>query len=308
MSVYAQEYGYFFNSQNSDRKYNADSFETWLRPFFISGVFQGSLQVKAQASPDMTVQVTPGYANLQGKPAHWPDTNNLTLTTASGVYNRIDTIVLRRDNTNRAISIEVVTGVASANPQPTAPTRTADIFELVLAQILVGVGVTAITAANISDTRINSDICGYVAATVEEIDFDQIKAQFDAWLAEFKEGTAEDYAAFVAQLQEDLEAYQSEIDAHETTASGDLERFETTIREYIAELEAIIDAGTVAPLQLQVDQLEEDFYESPWRRPEGLLTDQSGNTIEDQDGNPINITTLSQAEIAAGVINANLHY
>lgn len=308
MSVYAQEYGYFFNSQNSDRKYNADSFETWLRPFFISGVFQGSLQVKAQASPDMTVQVTPGYANLQGKPAHWPDTNNLTLATASGVYNRIDTIVLRRDNTNRAISIEVVTGVASANPQPTAPTRTADIFELVLAQILVGVGVTAITAANISDTRINSDICGYVAATVEEIDFDQIKAQFDAWLAEFKEGTAEDYAAFVAQLQEDLEAYQSAIDAHETTASGDLERFETTIREYIAELEAIIDAGTVAPLQLQVDQLEEDFYESPWRRPEGLLTDQSGNTIEDQDGNPINITTLSQAEIAAGVINGNLHY
>lgn len=308
MSVYAQEYGYFFNSQNSDRKYNADSFETWLRPFFISGVFQGSLQVKAQASPDMTVQVTPGYANLQGKPAHWPDTNNLTLATASGVYNRIDTIVLRRDNTNRAISIEVVTGVASANPQPTAPTRTADIFELVLAQILVGVGVTAITAANISDTRMNSDICGYVAATVEEIDFDQIKAQFDAWLAEFKEGTAEDYAAFVAQLQEDLEAYQSAIDAHETTASGDLERFETTIREYIAELEAIIDAGTVAPLQLQVDQLEEDFYESPWRRPEGLLTDQSGNTIEDQDGNPINITTLSQAEIAAGVINANLHY
>ena len=35
MSVYAQEYGYFFNSQNSDRKYNADSFETWLKPFFI---------------------------------------------------------------------------------------------------------------------------------------------------------------------------------------------------------------------------------------------------------------------------------
>ena len=67
MSVYAQEYGYFFNSQNSDRKYNAESFETWLKPFFISGVFQGGLQVKAQADPDMTVQVTPGYANLQGK-------------------------------------------------------------------------------------------------------------------------------------------------------------------------------------------------------------------------------------------------
>ena len=37
MSVYAQEYGYFFNSNNSDRKYNADSFETWLKPFFVPG-------------------------------------------------------------------------------------------------------------------------------------------------------------------------------------------------------------------------------------------------------------------------------
>ena len=131
MSVYAQEYGYFFNSNNSDRKYNADSFETWLKPFFVSGVFQGGLQVKAQSDPDMTVQVTPGYANLNGKPAHWPDTNNLTIATASGVYDRIDTIVLRRDNTNRAISIEVVTGTASASPQPVAPVRTSDIFELV---------------------------------------------------------------------------------------------------------------------------------------------------------------------------------
>ena len=114
MSVYAQEYGYFFNSQNSDRKYNADSFETWLKPFFISGVFAGTLQVTAQNTPDMTVKVSPGFANLNGKPGYWPDTNTLSLETASGVYSRIDTIVLRRDNTNRQISLEVVTGVASA--------------------------------------------------------------------------------------------------------------------------------------------------------------------------------------------------
>ena len=58
MSVYAQEYGYFFNSNSGDRTYNADSFETWLRPFFVSGVFTGCLQVQAQDTPDMTVKVT----------------------------------------------------------------------------------------------------------------------------------------------------------------------------------------------------------------------------------------------------------
>ena len=180
--------------------------------------------VTAQNTPDMTVKVSPGFANLNGKPGYWPDTNTLSLETASGVYSRIDTIVLRRDNTNRQISLEVVTGVASASPQPTAPQRTSDIFELVLAQILVGVGVTEITAANITDTRTDSTICGYVTATVDQMDFDQFKTQFDGWVADF-EASEEEWqddtmAAFAAwfeeirgQLDEDAAGHlQNEID------------------------------------------------------------------------------------------------
>lgn len=191
MSVYAQEYGYFFNSQNSDRKYSAESFETWLKPFFVPGVFAGTLQVTAQATPDMTVKVSPGFANLDGKPGYWPDTNELELDTASGVYSRIDTIVLRRDNTNRQISLEVVTGVASGSPSPTPPTRNGDIFELVLAQIHVGVGATEIKASDITDTRTDSTICGYVTATVDQMDFDQFKTQFDGWIADFEASESE---------------------------------------------------------------------------------------------------------------------
>jgi len=109
---------------------------------------------RSQSETDMTVNVSAGYANLNGKTAYWDEDNTMALETASGVYNRIDTIVLRRNNTDRVISIEVVTGVASANPQPTPPVRNGDIYELVLAQIVVGVGVTEITPAKITDTRI----------------------------------------------------------------------------------------------------------------------------------------------------------
>lgn len=224
MSVYAQDYGYFWNSSSNDRTYNAESFEEWLKPFFVTGVFADSLQVTAQDSPDMSVKVSPGYANLNGKPARWTSTNNLTIATASGVYNRIDTIVLRRDNTNRCVTIEVVTGTASANPQPTAPTRNSDIYELVLAQVLVNVGVTEITASKITDTRTNTDICGYVTATVEQIDFDQFKTQFDGWIADFEldmtewsEDQQEDFAdwfeAIRGQLDEDAAGHlQNEVD------------------------------------------------------------------------------------------------
>lgn len=308
MSVYAKEYGYFFNSSNHDRTYNAESFETWLKPFFLSGVFVGGLQVHAQDAPDMTVVVSSGYANINGKPAHWPGDNVLQLATASGVYSRIDTVVLRRDNTNRAISIEVVTGTASAYPQPVAPTRNNDIYELVLAEILVGVGVTEITAAKITDKRPDSTVCGYVTATVHEMDFNQFAEQFNGWAQEFKAETQADYAEYMAQLAAYLEAYKDALEASQTEAAGDLAEYKASIEAYIAELEAIIDAGSVAPLQLQVDRLEETIRESPWQRPEGLLTDQSGNGIEDANGDQINITTLSQAEIAAGIINGKLHY
>ena len=205
MSVYAQEYGYFFNSTNSDRTYSADSFETWLKPFFQSGVFAGSLQVTAQSEADMTVNVSGGYANLNGKAAYWPTSNVLEISTASGVYNRIDTIVLRRNNTNRTVSIEVVTGVASASPSPTAPTRTSDIFELVLAQILVRRGTTEITDSVITDTRTNTNICGYVSATVEEVDFNQFKTQFDAWAAEYQEETQEDFTVWFNAIKDQLD-------------------------------------------------------------------------------------------------------
>lgn len=204
MSAYAQEYGYFFNSNSSDRTYNADSFETWLRPFFVSGVFTNCLQVLAQDTPDMTVKVTSGYANLDGKAAYWPDTNTMTLEAASGVYDRIDTIVLRRDNTNRRVSIEVVKGTASATPAPTAPTRTSDTFELVLAEILVGTGVTEITQSVITDKRPDTDVCGYVVAAVETPDFSELYAQFAAQAEEFMGDQAADFLAWFDEMKDQL--------------------------------------------------------------------------------------------------------
>ena len=249
MSVYAQDYGYFFNSNNSDRKYNAESFEEWLKPFFNTGIFNGGLQVTAQTTPDMTVKVSAGYANINGKAAHWLDSNNLTLETASGVYSRIDTIVLRRDNTNRTISIEVVTGTASASPQPTAPVRTSDIYELVLAQILVGVGVTEIKAVDITDKRTDTTVCGYVTATVEQMDFDQFKTQFDGWIADFEEDTDDWYDGQTEAFSDWFEAIRGQLDddqaGHLQNEIDDLQATLDSIIQYSAFTVAAEDGAFV---------------------------------------------------------------
>ena len=184
MAVTGEDYGLFFNSINGDRTYDANSFESWLKKFFTSGVFTGELQVLA--SSGMTVNVGTGYANVDGKVRIWNSTTPLTLEPANSTYPRIDTIVITRDNTNRQIILEAITGQYSGNnPVPTAPVRNAEIYQMVLAQIYVGNSVTEITQANITDTRTDTTLCGIVTGTVTEMDFSQFVAQFEAYYQEF---------------------------------------------------------------------------------------------------------------------------
>ena len=209
MPAFADQYGYFFDSQSSDRTYNASSFEDWLTPFFTTGVFSGGFLVTAQNTPDMTVEVSPGFSNINGKVGRFSNATTLQIATASGVYDRIDTVVLRRDNTSRCISLEVVTGIAAAEPEPAAPQRTADIYELVIAQILVGTGATEIQGSAITDTRADLDLCGIVAATITEMDFEQFTLQFDSFFKEFKINANANWTSWAAAEKEAFELWES---------------------------------------------------------------------------------------------------
>ena len=223
MGVNAQQYGYFFNSTNNDRTYNAESFEAWIKPLLSNGVFSTGMKVSAQSTPNMSVSVAAGYANINGKVACWASDNTLSIATAPGTYPRIDTVVLRRDNTNRKISLEVVTGTPASTPSATAPTRTADVYELVIAQIYVGVGVTSIANANITDTRTNTTLCGLVTCPVENPDFsdlyDQFTDQFETWFDHMKDQLDSDAAGHLQQEIDDLGADVVKVSSQSLTST-----------------------------------------------------------------------------------------
>ena len=123
MSETGAEHGYFWNSDNGDRTYDANSFERWLKKFFTTGVFEGDLQVASNS--DMTVSVGGGYANVEGKVRVFPaETSGLVIETAHATYDRIDTVVVERNDTDRTIYLKVVKGGYSSSPEPTAPVRT----------------------------------------------------------------------------------------------------------------------------------------------------------------------------------------
>ena len=208
----ANQFGLFWNSENHDRLYDADSFEEWLKKFFTTGVFNGDLMVESAGS--MVVTVGTGYANVNGKVRFFDTVDNVTLNPANGTYPRIDTIVVERNDTDREITLKYVQGdYSGATPTATAPVRTANIYQIVLAQIYVGVGVTEITQADITDTRADTSLCGWVVGTVDEVDVSQMTAQaqadFEAWYQSMKDQLSEDAAG---RLQLEIDDINDSLD------------------------------------------------------------------------------------------------
>lgn len=196
----ANEYGLFWNSENGDRTYDADSFAELLNHFFTTGVFEGELQVVANSN--MTVSVKTGYCNIEGKVKLFDSITNITLDVANSVYPRIDTIVIEKNITSRNITLKKVTGqISSSTPVATAPVRNETQYQIVLAQIYVGAGVSEITQANITDTRTDSSICGYVSGTVKEIDYSQISAQWSSYFDQFKTDNLDEFNEWFETIQ-----------------------------------------------------------------------------------------------------------
>lgn len=233
-------YGFFWDSVSGDRTYNSASFETWLKKFFTSGVFANELYVTANGG--MQIAVSGGYANVDGKMMMF-DNSTFTLSNANSTYPRIDTVVVRRTNADRAITLAVVTGQYSgSSPQPTAPVRTGGVYELVLAEVYVGNGVTSISQANITDKRLDRNVCGYVIGTVDEIDVEQFLAQYTAqwnyWFNNVKDELSDDAAGHLQDeidtlegtVTEDISALQTDVGALQTSMSGkqDALTFDTT--------------------------------------------------------------------------------
>lgn len=198
------QYPLFYNSVNQDRVYDADSFSDWLKKFFTTGVFKDEMQVTAAGG--MYVQVGGGYVNVGGKVMLF-DQSTLTVGTADSRYYRIDSVIVERNDTDRQFYLKIVPGGTGTESSVTGvtPTRSGGIYQLVLARIKVKPGATYITQQDITDTRADADLCGIVAGTVEQMDFEQFSAQFADYFDSFKTNNKADFDAWFANIQSILD-------------------------------------------------------------------------------------------------------
>ncbi|QNU66912.1 hypothetical protein EHE19_019135 [Ruminiclostridium herbifermentans] len=192
----------FFNSINGDRKYNASDFADFFSSFIGNGVYPNpSTNLIVSAATGMNIKVAPGKAWINGYYYENTAELNLTIDVSDGVLKRIDRIVLKLDYLNRQIVLEVKKGTPASMPTTPEIIRNSDVYELVIADILINNGDTAINQANITDQRLNSSLCGIVHGTVEQVDTTEIFNQYQTSLLKFEQEKKAEFLAWIQELK-----------------------------------------------------------------------------------------------------------
>lgn len=165
--------------------YDADDASGYLATR-LSGVYSAEEDFAVTAQGGLSVQVSAGQAwvrpaQFKGRSIIMEQPTTLPLTAADAVRSRIDRIVLRYDAAAKKTRLQVLDGTPdSASPAAPAITRTELIYDLCLAEIKRPAGSTAVTAADIYDTRADETVCGVMRDGVTGIPTGTLVQQFRA--------------------------------------------------------------------------------------------------------------------------------
>lgn len=184
-----------------------------------SGVYSAEEDFAVSISGELSLTVSAGQAwvrpsRFKGRSIIMEQPTTLALTAADPVRTRIDRVVLRYDAAARQTRLQVLEGTPdSASPTAPAITRTALVYDLCLAEITRPAGSTAITAANLTDTRADEDICGVMRDGVTGIPTAQLIAQWRAAQADLETQLRAQLAVLNAEIKEGSAYSKSEADA-----------------------------------------------------------------------------------------------
>ena len=183
-----------------------------------SGVYSAEEDFAVSISGELSLTVSAGQAwvrpqRFRGRSIIMEQPTTLTLTAADPVRTRIDRVVLRYDAAARQTRLQVLEGTPdSASPTAPAITRTALVYDLCLAEITRPANSTAITAADVTDTRADEDICGVMRDGVTSIPTAQLIAQWRAAQADLETQLRAQLAVLNAEIREGSAYSKTEAD------------------------------------------------------------------------------------------------
>lgn len=197
----AEKYSFF-----TDIEYTVFDWADYFASFIGNGVFPNpSTNLQVISNNNMTVTVKSGKAWINGYFYHNKSDLILSIDNADGVLKRRDSIVVRFDNMGNKITTKVIKGTFSQNPVIPPITRTADFYDLKIADIHINAGDILIAQANISDTRLDKNVCGIVTQTVKTIDTTTLYNQIQTDLLNFKTNEQTAFKEWFKSIQDVLD-------------------------------------------------------------------------------------------------------
>ena len=197
--------------------YSAEDVATYLCTR-TSGVYAKNSNFAASITGTRQVTIAPGlawmnYDDFKGVSVCSREDTVLTVPDADNTLNRVDRIVLQFDAASNITAIRLKTGTPAVAAQPPAILQNHSQYELGLCTISVPAGSAAITAANLTDTRADEDVCGVMRDGVTGIPTAQLIAQWRAAQADLETQLRAQLAVLNAEIKEGSAYSKSEADA-----------------------------------------------------------------------------------------------
>ena len=164
--------------------YSAEDVATYLCTR-TSGVYSKETNFAVSITGTRQITVAPGlawinYDDFKGVSVCSREENVLTVPEADNTLNRVDRVVLQFDTSENITAIKLKTGTPAVAAQPPDILQNHNQYELGLCTISVPAGSTAVTVADIYDTRADETVCGVMRDGVHGIPTGTLVQQFRA--------------------------------------------------------------------------------------------------------------------------------
>ena len=206
--------------------YSAEDVATYLCTR-TSGVYSKETNFAVSITGTRQITVAPGlawinYDDFKGVSVCSREENVLTVPEADNILNRVDRVVLQFDTSENITAIKLKIGTPAVAAQPPDILQNHNQYELGLCTISVPAGSTAVTAADIYDTRADETVCGVMRDGVTGIPAATLIKKLRDEIDKVDSGSFYDKTETDALLNALQEKVDSKISsATSITASGD---------------------------------------------------------------------------------------
>ena len=210
-------YGHFDSTPEDPRLLLAEDWAAYMASFITDGIRNGGTTLQVMEGQGMTLRVADGIANIQGyivqiredlDGRYYP----VDVPPSHPQYPRIDRVVLRLDRSiaERKIMPVVILGTAASSPTAPALVRDSIIWDLGLATVRVDAGAVSINDSKITDTRMNTAVCG-VMNSILGLDSSVWQVDFDGFMTALETGNTTFLAQRLAEFNTQLESQQTQL-------------------------------------------------------------------------------------------------